>query len=183
MVDLTRGIIEGASGHWVRHLSEMREMYQDQDAVAEILETGDPLIYEVYEIAVPEEEGQLLQCVTIIQPGKVGSEYYMTKGHYHKRRDRAEVYLCLSGRGYLLLQTEEGDARALELKPGTAAYVPPFWAHRTVNVDDEPLVFYGAYPADAGHDYKSVEEQRGFSLIVREKGGKPVVEENPCFRR
>lgn len=182
-VDLVTGIIGGASNHWLRHLSEMRKMYQDQEAVAELLRAGDPLIYEVYEIPVPEEAGQLVQCVTIIQPGRVGSEYYMTKGHYHKKRDRAEVYLCLSGRGYLLLQTEAGDSRALELKPGTAAYVPPFWAHRTVNVGDEPLVFYGVYPADAGHDYEAIEGQCGFSLIVRERGNRPVIEENPHFRR
>jgi glucose-6-phosphate isomerase len=182
-MDLATGRISGASNHWVRHLSEMRDMYQDQGAVAEILRAGDPLIYEVYEIAVPEEEGQLIQCVTIIHPGRVGSEYYMTKGHYHKKRDRAEVYLCLSGQGYLLLQTEEGASQAMELEPGTAAYVPPHWAHRTVNVGDRPLVFYGVYPADAGHDYEAIEEQHGFSLMVCERGGRPALEKNPHFKR
>lgn len=183
MADLATGIIDGASNHWLRHLGDMRDMYQDQEAVTEILRMRDPPVYEVYEITVPEEESQLVQCVTIIHPGKVGSEYHMTKGHYHEKRDRAEVYLSLSGHGYLLLQTEEGDSRALELEPGTAAYVPPYWAHRTVNVGDEPLVFYGVYPADAGHDYARIEEQRGFSLIVCERGGKPVIEENPRFGR
>ncbi len=183
MVDLATGIIAGASNHWLRYLEDMRDMYQDQEAVAEVLRAKNPLIYEVYEIPVPEEEGQLIQCVTIIHPGRAGREYYMTKGHYHKKRERAEVYLCLSGHGYLLLQTEDGDSRALELEPGTAAYVPPNWAHRTVNVSDEPLVFYGVYPADAGHDYERIEEQGGFPLIICERGGKPVLEGNPHFKR
>lgn len=183
MVDLVTGVIKGASNHWLRRLSGMREMDQDREAVAEILRTEDPLIYEVYEITVPEEEGQLIQCVTIIHAGRIGSEYYMTKGHYHKKRDRTEVYLCLSGHGYLLLQTEDGDSRALELEPGTAAYVPPNWAHRTVSVSDEPLVFYGVYPADAGHDCKRIEEQGGFPFIICERGGKPVIKRNPYFKR
>lgn len=182
MVDLAEGIITGASNHWLRRLEDMRDMYQDQEAVAEVLRVKDPLIYEVYEIPAPEEEGQLTQCVTIIQSGKIGNEYYMTKGHYHKNRASAEVYLCLSGHGYLLLQTERGDPRALELKPGTAAYVPPYWAHRTVNVGGEPLVFYGVYPADAGHDYERIAEQGGFPLIICERGGQPIIERNPYFR-
>lgn len=180
-VDLARGIIKGASNHWARHLEDMQDMYQDQAAVAEILCKDNPLIYEVYEITVPHEAGHLIQCVTIIHAGKVGIEYYMTKGHYHKRRDRAEIYLCLSGHGYLLLQTEGGESRTIEMGPGTAGYVPPYWAHRTINVGSEPFIFYGVYPADAGHDYGSI-ERLGFPLIVCERRGKPVIEKNPNFR-
>lgn len=182
-VSLSSGVIKKPSNHWRRYLEEMRDIYQDQHVLNKILESANPLIYEVYEIVVPEETGQLIQCTTIIYPGKVGKEYYMTKGHYHKRRDRAEIYLCLCGHGYLLLQMEGRDfkATAIEMRSGTSGYVPPYWAHRTVNVGDEPFVFYGVYPADAGHDYGSIEEA-GFTLIVYEKGGNPVIEKNPNFR-
>lgn len=178
---LASGVIKEPSNHWTRHLIEIGKIYQDQHALNKVLESDDPLIYEVYEILVPEEIGQLIQCTTIIHPGKVGREYYMTKGHYHNRRDRAEVYLCLSGHGYLLLQTKNGDSQAVEMGPGVSSYIPPHWAHRTVNVGDKPFVFYGVYPADAGHDYGTIEEM-GFPLIVCEKGGASVIEKNPDFR-
>ena len=178
---LASGVIKEPSNHWTRYLAEMGKIYQDQHALNKILESDNPLIYEVYEILVPEEIGQLIQCTTIIHPGKVGREYYMTKGHYHNRRDRAEVYLCLSGHGYLLLQTKNGDSQAVEMEPGISSYIPPHWAHRTVNAGDKPFVFYGVYPADAGHDYGTIEEM-GFPLITYEKSGASVIEKNPGFR-
>lgn len=90
-------------------------MYQDQKAVEETLGSEDPLLYEVYEISVPEEAGQLIHCTTILYPGKIGDEYYMTKGHYHEKRDTAESYLCFSGEGHLLTMTEDGDSEALKM--------------------------------------------------------------------
>lgn len=179
-IDLRSGKIENGVDCWTRRLSDMREMYSDQGAVSDILREEDPLIYEVYEDPVPNEEGQLFQVTSIIYPGKIGSEYHMTKGHYHEKRDTAEVYLCLSGKGYLLTQTEEGKADYLEMKPGVSTYIPPYWAHRTVNVGQEPFVFYGVYPGNAGHDYGSIEEV-GFPHLVLEEDGEPVIEQNPDY--
>lgn len=181
-VSLKTGEIKEPSNHWKRHLSDMHSMYQDHDEVVRILEAEDPLIYEVYEIAVPERYGHLIQCTSIIYPGKIGREYYMTKGHYHEKKDTAEIYLCLVGSGFLLAQTEEGNSRALRMKSGTSTYIPPFWAHRTVNTGDGPLVFYAVYPADAGHDYGSIEEV-GFPHIILEERGKPTIKENPLFQK
>jgi len=42
--------------------------------------------------------------------------------------------------------------------PGTLAYVPPRWAHRSVNSGDHPYVTLAVYPAQAGHDYLAIEE-------------------------
>ncbi|MFW6386294.1 MAG: glucose-6-phosphate isomerase [Candidatus Hadarchaeota archaeon] len=179
-IDLESGIIEDASDKWTRYLSDMDHMYLDQDAVEEILEKDDPLLYEVYEIGVPKETGQLIHCTTVLYPGKVGNEYYMTKGHYHEKRGTAESYLCLSGEGYLLTQTEEGDAKALRMVPGRLVYIPPYWAHRTVNTGDEPFIFFGVYPGDAGHDYGSIDEV-GFPQIVVEEKGETKVKENPDY--
>jgi len=178
-IDLDSGVIEEASNHWTRYLSDMGTMYNDQDAVDSILEDEDPVIYEVYEINVPAEDGHLLQCTSIIHSGTVGDEYFMTKGHYHERRDTAEVYVCLSGHGYLLTQTEQGKSDAREMTPGTSTYIPPYWAHRTVNVGDEPFIFYGVYPGDAGHDYGSIEDF-GFPELLVEENGEPKVKPNPA---
>ncbi len=180
-IDLQSGRIADRAECWTRYLSDMKGMYRDQDAVREELDQDDPLIYEVYEDPVPKEEGQLLQVTSIVHPGKVGDEYYMTKGHYHEKRDTAEIYLCLSGTGYLLTQTEEGKSASLRMEPGVSTYIPPYWAHRTVNVGDEPFVFYGVYPGNAGHDYGSIEEV-GFPDLVLERNGEPEVVENPGYR-
>ena len=65
------------------------------------------------------------------------------------------------------------------LKPNTILYVPPRWAHRSVNASaEEDLVFYFVYPGNAGHDYGTIEKQ-GFRKLVVEQGGSPVIVDNP----
>ncbi|MEW6048972.1 MAG: glucose-6-phosphate isomerase family protein, partial [Bacillota bacterium] len=79
------------------------------------------------------------------------------------------------GRGFLIMQSEQGEARAVPMEAGSVAYVPPGWGHRTVNADlAEPFVLFFAFPADAGHDYDTV-ARTGFSLIVVHRNGKPEV--------
>ena len=68
--------------HIQRRLSALRGQFADQDAYARLLAQGDALIYEVYEIQRPEFQGELIMGVSIVHPGKVGREFYMTKGHY-----------------------------------------------------------------------------------------------------
>src|SRR5512147_2824719 len=127
---LTTGVIEPVEQVIRRTLSHMRGMYADDAARARILaREGDRLIYEVYPVNIPEEEGQVLHSTTVLYPGKIGDEFHMTKGHFHVKRNRAEVYLGLSGEGYLLLQTDAGEVSSVPMKSGTIAYVPPYWAH------------------------------------------------------
>jgi len=177
-VDFQRGVLDPCNNVTERHLSDMRGMYVDEAASEEAIKGGDPLLYEVYQYDVPFENGQLLVVTTIIQPGKVGDEYYMTKGHFHEKEDRAEIYLGLRGRGYLLLETKGGEFKAFPVKPGTVTYIPPYWAHRMVNTSQEEFIFFGVYPADAGHNYGDI-EKRGFAKVVVEREGKPVLIPNP----
>ena len=55
--------------------------------------------------------------------------------------------------------------------PGRMCYVPPFWAHRTVNTGDEPLISLCVYPAEAGHNYGDIEKV-GFPMRVFKRAGK-----------
>jgi len=55
---------------------------------------------------------------------------------------------------------------------GRMVYVPPFWAHRSVNVGRDPLVSFCVYPAHAGHNYGDIEVQ-GFPKRVFERAGRP----------
>jgi len=163
-----------------RRLSDMASMYADQEVVQRLLAESDPVLYEVYQYDVPKENGQLLVVTTIIHPGKVGDEFVMTKGHYHVRRETAEVYLGLQGRGYLLMQTPSGDFQSMPFVPGTVGYIPPYWAHRMVNTGNEDFVFFGVYPADAGHDYGSIASE-GFPFLLVDQAGVPTLVPNPRY--
>ena len=159
----------------------MAQMYADRAAAARILkEEGDRLIYEVEIVELPTEEGQIPHGTTRILPGHIGGEYHMTKGHYHARREQGEVYFGLSGHGYLLLQTETGETSELEMRAGSAAYIPPYWAHRTVNSGATDFVFFSVWPAEAGHDYGTIERD-GFRKLVIERAGQPVLIDNPKY--
>jgi glucose-6-phosphate isomerase len=177
-LDFQRGVLEPCNNFIQRHLSDMRGMYLDAKATEKAIAQGDPLLYEVYQYDVPFETGQLLVVTTVLQPGKVGDEYYMTKGHFHEKEDTAEVYLGLQGRGHLLLETDGGEFKAFPVEPGTVTYIPPYWAHRMVNIGQGEFIFFGVYPADAGHNYGDIEE-RGFARLLVERDGQPMLIPNP----
>ena len=165
--------------HIERNLSKMAGQYSDQSAFEKALETEDILLYEVYEIKRPEVTGEILHGISIVHPGKIGDEYFMTKGHYHTVIDTAEIYYTLAGRGVMVMETPEGDWAVEELKAGSVLYVPPRWAHRSINTGtEENLVMFFAYPGNAGHDYGTIETQ-GFRKLVVDKDGKPDVIDNP----
>jgi len=132
-------------------------------------------LYEVYEKLVPEISGELIQGLPIVHAGKVGNEYFMTKGHFLKT---AEIYFCIKRRGYMIMETKEGKWDAKKLNPNTVLYVPGGWAHRSINVGYSDLVIWFIYPADAGHDYATIKEKSFRKLIVG-KNGKPEIIDNP----
>jgi glucose-6-phosphate isomerase len=178
-IDLGAGTLEPAAAIIQRKLSDMRSAYADEAAVEQILAAeGDRLIYEVRAAGIDEVEGHIPHSTTVIQPGRVGDEFHMTKGHFHVKRDRAEIYLCLAGQGQLILQAEDGTVRTVAMERGTVAYVPPNWAHRTANTGDRPFAFFAAWPGDAGHDYGTIEAS-GFAKILVLRDGEAVLVDNP----
>ncbi len=140
----------------------------------------DARVYRVLPMPVPEENSEIQCSTTILEPGTVGDEYYMTRGHFHAVRDRSEIYLGLSGEGRLVLATEDGRHRVEPIREGTVNYVPGGWAHRSVNVGDEPLVFFAAYVGDAGHDYGTIERE-GFPVLVCRGADGPELRDNPRY--
>lgn len=86
---------------------------------------GDPLLYEFYGLDLPEDDSGVLQFgTTILYPGKVGEEYFMTKGHFHTILDTSEIYYGLSGHGMMLMETPEGQVDWKEIGPGEASTSP-----------------------------------------------------------
>jgi len=165
--------------HIQRRLSAMKDQFSDEAAYQEMLSAEDTLVYEVYEITRPPVAGEVLHGLSIIHPGKVGREFFMTKGHFHAVIQTAEVYLCLNGEGFMVMENPEGETAVEALSPGIVLYVPPRWAHRSVNTSPtEDLVTFFVYPGNAGHDYGTIETQ-GFRKLVVERNGVPVIVDNP----
>ena len=168
--------------HIERCLTSMRGMFQDERAYEAMLAVEDKLLYEVFEIRRPEVAGELISGISVVHPGLVGNEYYMTKGHFHSVLDTAEIYYCISGDGCMVMETPEGECDVEWFHPGTVLYVAPRWAHRSVNTDlNHDLVTYFVYSGNAGHDYKTIETY-GFHQIVVHSDKRPVVQENPRWK-
>lgn len=160
-----------------RNLSNMKGMFADEKALDELIKKEDSLIYEFFELDMPDAPGDLLFGTSILYPGKVGNEYFMTKGHFHTILETAEVYYCLSGKGYMLMESPEGVWDAQEMTPGSAVYVPPRYAHRSINVGSEKLVTFFVFRADAGHDYGTI-ETKGYRKLIVENDGKVEIVDN-----
>jgi len=169
--------------HIQRRLSDMRGQYMDEATYQKKLSQQDVLIYQVYELKRPEVAGELLHGLSIVHPGKMGDEFYMTKGHYHTVLETAEIYYILKGVGYMVMETPEGDYAVEELSAHKVLYVPPRWAHRSVNVSkEEDLVMFFAYPGNSGHDYGTIETM-GFRKLVVERDGEVTIIDNPRWKK
>jgi len=178
--DPSTGTIDGRPTI-TRHLSDLRGLFLDSTAFETAVGDKDPVVYTVASIDFARGEGQLHCGLGVINPGRVGSEYYFTKGHLHSWKEAAEFYIGLRGRGLMILEDEKsGESAVVDLLPNSTVYVPGHTAHRTVNTGDTPLVYIGVYPSQAGHDYSSI-ENRNFRKVVVEKKGAPAVMDRTDF--
>lgn len=164
-----------------RRVNDLQEMFHDQAAVGELVAGDNPVVYEIRYHPFLTTTSDMGLGVTRIYPGQIGIEYYMTKGHFHERTDQPEIYFCVRGEGFLLLETRAGDFEAVPWKAGTITHIPPLWAHRVVNTGTDLLVFVASYHLAAGHDYAPI-LARGFAQIVVEQEGVPQLVPNPRRR-
>jgi glucose-6-phosphate isomerase len=172
-LDLERGILSGGT-LTERHLSQLRDAFADPKALERSLARGnDPLIYTVSTIEHGSTQGDLHVGLGVLYPGRVGREFYLTRGHRHRRAEASEVYVGLRGTGKMILQNVSGTS-VVDLLPQSTLYVPGHTDHRTVNTGTDALVYLGIYPAWAGHDYGSLSE-RPFSVVVVEDHGEPRI--------
>jgi glucose-6-phosphate isomerase len=160
-----------------RRLSDLRGSFFDLAAYDAALAQGDPVIYEVTAVEPAGGDGQLHYGLGVLYPGRIGDEYFLTKGHLHAHRSAAEVYIGLKGEGMMLLEDEaSGESRMVPLRANSAVYVPGHTAHRTINTGREPLVYIGVYPSNAGHDYAAI-ATKNFRMIVVERNDAPIMQE------
>lgn len=174
--DPITGTIPGATATQ-RHLSDLRGCFADTAMYEAKLASGNPLLYTVTAVEPAAGAGDLHFGIGLIMPGRIGDEYFMTKGHLHSWREAAEFYIGLSGEGMMLLEDEaSGESRLVPLRANQAVYVPGHTAHRTMNVGATPLTYLGIYPAKAGHDYGAI-ARTNFRCVVIEREGKPAMVE------
>jgi glucose-6-phosphate isomerase len=172
--DGDRGVLKGDKvSYSERRLKDLEGLFKDKDAYENM--PLDTLVYkvEVHE-AVKGIPGGLYFGVSHIYPGRVGHEYFMTKGHFHARRDTAEYYWGITGHGILLFMDEKRSIWAEEIIPGSLHYIPGNTAHRLINSGDSELTVGACWPSDAGHDYAAI-VKAGFSARILEKNGRPEI--------
>jgi glucose-6-phosphate isomerase len=174
-IDLETGkICDGNVMRSEKRLRDMAGAFHDASA----WQAMDPemIVYSVewQEMVKQGVEGGLFWGSTTIHPGRVGEEYFMTRGHFHAKRDRGEYYTTVKGTGMLILMDEDRRARTEPMSSGSLHYIPGHTAHRTVNTGDSPLIFWACWPSDAGHDYAIIEKE-SFSIRIFERNGEPCV--------
>jgi glucose-6-phosphate isomerase, archaeal len=178
-IDISSGAISPATGRYEKRLSGLEGIFSDGRAwAAAVGEGDDPLVYEVMEFK--REGSDIFFGTTTMQPGRVGDEFFMTRGHFHARRDLGEVYCTQSGSGLLLLESRDGVSEVVQMLPGTCAFIPPDWAHRSINTGSVPLVFTWFCSVFAGHDYAAILE-RGMRKLVVDRNGQVEIVANPRF--
>jgi len=67
------------------HLGDLNNVFADDDA----WRCCEPTlaVYRVEMFDTPSGEGELYTGVTHLNPGRVGNEFFMTRGHFHARRE------------------------------------------------------------------------------------------------
>lgn len=182
MVDVAQGELLGATNRYVKLLRDLAGIYEDEAAYAERLAMGDEVVYKVTDYKPSTDPGDIIIGVTRMRPGKIGREYFVTRGHIHRKADRPEMYYGESGHGLMLLESPAGDIRTVQIRPRVMCYVPPYWIHRSVNVGPDDLVMTFAYPADSGQDYDIIVKAGGMrSRVVDDGAGGWTVVDNASY--
>jgi glucose-6-phosphate isomerase len=166
-LEVEAGRLGGSNGRYEKFLPDLEGLYRDADAYRRALETDDGRpVYWVESSQTEDGPGGLITGISVLEPGTVGEEYVMTRGHLHAIADRSELYVGLAGRGVMILDTVAGESKVVEINPGQAVYVPGGWVHRSANVGTERLSMLFCYAADAGQDYSIIERAGGMASLV-----------------
>lgn len=177
MVDLKTGALSGEGIRSIaRCLKDLKGFFRDEEA-RQAHDQGR-VVYRIQTFCpVGEgEEGGLFWGTTFIEPGMVGDEYFMTKGHYHAERRRSEYYLTVVGCGALILMDENRRTTFEPMSSGKLQYIPAHTAHRVANTGESVLAFLACWPSDAGHDYEPITSE-GFGARLLNVGGVPTLVE------
>src|SRR5690606_8326245 len=123
-VDLASGVMHGATGRYEKRLADLAGIYEDVAAFERLVkQAANPIVYEVTEFRPSTAPGDLIFGLTRMAPGRVGGEFFLTRGHIHAKADRPEIYYGQRGQGLMLMESPEGETRTVEIGPQTICYV------------------------------------------------------------
>ncbi len=183
LIDPESGALSHATGAYEKRLGELAGIYADAAAFGDaVAQGGDPVVYTVNEVRPAAARGDLIFGTTQMQPGRIGDEFYVTRGHIHARANRPETYRGEAGAGLMLMESPEGETQILAITPWVVVYVPPLWIHRSVNIGAVPLVMSFCYPSDAGQDYAVIARSGGMAKRIVSDGAGWRAIENRTYR-
>jgi len=150
---------------------------------------GPDPVYFVFQ----ELEDKKWANITIIQNGKLGTEYPKTYGHYHGT-DVNETYKVLAGEGVMQLNKKHMDGEnwdsskvdavyLVRAKEGDEITITPEYGHSWSNVGDLPFITFDNWTS--GHtptDYEDVEKHHGLAYYLVEEKGQPKAIPNPNYQ-
>jgi glucose-6-phosphate isomerase len=173
----------------VRSLDDVRPMLRDPEC------SGPEHLYTIYmDVKAPgvtEALGGrgLGYGAVVYNHGVLGREFLRSQGHVHSVAPEtgvgySELYEFWHGRGLVYMQSsgedEVEDVIVVEAGPGEKVAIPPGWAHATVNIGDEPMVFGAVYAPAAELLYEPLRRRGGTAHHVLADG---TLEVNPAYRR
>lgn len=176
------GALTARTGRYEKRLSDLAGLYADTAAFSSTLSAGDRVVYVVEEVRPSHRAGDIAFGTTWMEPGRIGDEYFLTRGHIHAIANRPETYRGETGHGLMLMEAPDGTVEIREVTPGATVYVPGYWIHRTVNIGAGPLVMTWAYPADAGQDYGIIARSNGMAVRIVTDGAGWRANSNPAYR-
>jgi len=140
-----------------RRLKDVVPWFSNKKAIAEALRKNkNKVIYETF----TDKFSPINLTLTVINPGTIGKEYYMTKGHIHRKKV-PEFYILLEGRGKLIIQ-KQSKVKVIDLKKGEIALIPIGYAHRLINTGKKKLKVLTIYDQESKPDYNIKFKKRFF---------------------
>jgi glucose-6-phosphate isomerase, archaeal len=169
------GVLEGDGvKDSVRTIAGLKGYYLDEAARAAMDQQRLAYRVQAYEPQPEGVPGAICCATTLLEPGLIGDEYCLTRGHFHAGEDRPELEVTVSGTGMLVLMSRDRRTWTERMTAGSVHHVPPGVAHRVANVGETTLVFVSYWPSETGHDYAGIIET-GFGARVRRVNGEPAL--------
>ena len=167
------GFFPQATGYYSKTFNELEGMYENEGEFQNMLpKWNNKVVYEVWEHRSSKNNRDLVFGTSVMKPGRVGEEFFLTRGHQHQKARCAETYFCLSGTGIILMESPDGEIKALDLGKDQLVYVPPLWFHRSINIGDSELITLFTYNSDAGQNYEIIKKRGGMrKRVVRKDSG------------
>lgn len=163
-------------------------------------QTGPEVLYLMYrDTGLEKDRNAIINAglrfdITVIYPGKIGSEYVKTFGHYHplapgQMFTYPEVYQVLYGKAHFLLQKggditgEVEDFVVADYGPGDILLIPPFYGHATVNPGDTPLVMANWIARNFSSVYEPIRVRKGMTYYNVEYKNQSIFMPNDSYSR